>query len=297
LTIFSVSEPAFVYTEALGLGPQPGITRRDPSDVIRVDDTYYVWYTRTDRGPSGYDATVWYATSLDGHTWSEQGEAVARGAPGEWDEQSAFTPGILLADEVYYLFYTSVDRPFSEAAHTAIGAAVADSPHGPWVKLEGNPVLEPGPVERFDSHRVDDSCLIARGGEYWLYYKGRQMGLSPAETKMGLAIARDPAGPYVKVSSDPVIPCGHEVLVWPHGPGVACLVSMGPKSLWYAEDGIEFGMVCELSDRPSAPGAYRPDAFDGPTRGQGICWGICQVCPPDARPYLARFDCDLTPGH
>ena len=275
------------------------MTRRDPSDVIEVGGLYYVWYTRTDRGPHGYDATVWYAASADGRSWTERGEALARGGEGEWDEHSVFTPGILVADDRFWLFYTAVPAPFDndeggpKGTPTAIGAAVADSPDGPWTRLDGNPVLMTGEPGSWDSHRVDDSCLLVRDGKCWLYYKGREFGLSPGETKMGVAIADDPAGPYVRHAANPVIPCGHEVLVWPQGEGVAALVSQGPPSVWYAPDGISFSMVSELADRPSAPGAYRPDAFDDPESGQGMTWGICQHTEAGGWPFLRRFECEL----
>lgn len=50
--------------------------RRDPSDIIKVDELYYVWYSKGPIKP-GYDATVWYATSPDGYEWTEQGQAFA----------------------------------------------------------------------------------------------------------------------------------------------------------------------------------------------------------------------------
>ncbi len=76
--------------------------RRDPSDIIKVGDLYCVWYAK---GAiySGYNGTVWYATSLDGHIWTEQGEAVARSAEGGWDGQSVFTPHIPVAGGAYRL--------------------------------------------------------------------------------------------------------------------------------------------------------------------------------------------------
>lgn len=49
------------YSEAFGLGYEPGITRRDPSCVIRASGMFHVWYTKIPYGPSGYDATVWHA--------------------------------------------------------------------------------------------------------------------------------------------------------------------------------------------------------------------------------------------
>ena len=49
------------YSPAKGLGPEPGVMRRDPSDIIKVGDLYYVWYTKS-HVAHGYDAKVWYAT-------------------------------------------------------------------------------------------------------------------------------------------------------------------------------------------------------------------------------------------
>lgn len=207
----------FEYSEAFGLSFEPGITRRDPSCIIRAEGLFHVWYTRTPNGPSGYDASVWYASSGDGVHWEEQGEALPRGAAGDWDEQSVFTPNILVAEGRYFLFYTSVEKPYSEEALTAIGIAYSDSPAGPWTKSAANPVLRTGPDWAWDSHRVDDACILVRDGRYFLYYKGRQKGLSPRETRMGLAVAEQPLGPYRKATENPLIEGGHEVCVWRQG--------------------------------------------------------------------------------
>jgi hypothetical protein len=301
---------AFRYTDDIGLGPEKGITRRDPGDVLEVGDRYYVWYTKTPHGPSGYNATVWYASSPDGTHWTEQGEALPRGETGAWDERSVFTPNILAAEGRYYLFYTAVAPPFNAKTHTAIGAAISDSPDGPWTRLPNNPLLKtgehgtwtPGPRPAadekgaWDSHRVDDACLLVRDGTYWLYYKGRQMGLSPGKTKMGLAIAERPDGPYRKHPENPVLRGGHEVLVWPHGKGVACLVTAaGTPSVWYAADGVHFERKSVVRGVPRAPGAYRPDAFADPDSGRGITWGISHRGGRGQMPWLVRFDCSLTP--
>ncbi|KPK41172.1 MAG: xylosidase, partial [Planctomycetes bacterium SM23_25] len=217
------------YSPAHGIGLQQGVMRRDPSDIIQVGDLCYVWYTKGNVA-HGYDATVWYATSPDGHTWTERGEALPRGPQGAWDDQSVFTPNILVATGKYWLFYTGVPKPFNnqgnQVTKSAIGVAVSDSPDGPWKKLAANPVLRcSNDPKDFDSMRVDDSCLIVRNGKYWLYYKGRQWDNTPANTKMGVAVAETPEGPYVKSTGNPVIAGGHEVLVWPLGTGVVALIS------------------------------------------------------------------------
>ena len=82
------------YSEAKGIGEEKGVMRRDPSDIIRVGDLYYVWYSKG-AVSSGYDATVWYATSPDGRRWTEQGEALAKGAAGSWDEEACLPPTFL----------------------------------------------------------------------------------------------------------------------------------------------------------------------------------------------------------
>lgn len=294
---------SFTYSDALGLGYESGATRRDPSPVIDVDGLYCVWYSKSTEGPSGYHASVWYATSPDGRRWVEQGEAICKGESGAWDENGVFTPTILIAEGRYFLFYTAVPKPFDNdnggpgGTRTAIGVAAAGSPEGPWTKYEENPVLRPGNTAVFDSHRVDDACMIVREGRCWMYYKGRELGLSPGETKMGLAIADRPMGPYVKHSGNPVLGSGHEVCVWPHREGVAALIApVGPqgRTVQYSADGIHFERKAEVTP-PSAPGPYRADRFADSSNGPGITWGLCQNCTRDW-PFLVRFDGDLRAG-
>ena len=79
------------YSAAEGIGAEQGVMRRDPSDIIKVGDLYYVWYSKGKIAP-GYDATVWYATSPDGRTWTEKGMALAKGKPGSWEGASVFFP-------------------------------------------------------------------------------------------------------------------------------------------------------------------------------------------------------------
>lgn len=287
-----------VYHSALaGIGAEVGVMRRDPSDVIKVGDLYYVWYSKGPRS-SGYDATVWYATSPDGYVWTEKGMALAKGAAGAWDEASVFTPNILVAEGKYWLFYTGTSVNPKVKPDSKIGIAVADSPDGPWKRLATNPALanSDNPAD-FDSHLIDDACLIVRDGKYWFYYKGRQLGKSPAQTQMGLAIADKPEGPYVRHPDNPVIPGNHEVLVWPQGTGVAAMIgTTGPKeiinSILYAEDGIHFSKTHEVENGPWAGGAYRPEAFTQRGVGRIPEWGV-EIARPKGKgglPCIGRFD-------
>jgi hypothetical protein len=132
----------FSYTNITGIGHEPGCTRRDPSDVIKVGDTWYVYYTKIYGRSPGYWGSVWYATSTDeGYNWEEK---------GEFENNST----------------TDI---------TAIGVAVSTSPDGLFNRInDGQPILKVSvEPEKFDSYRVDDAVLLYRNGLYWLYYKGR----------------------------------------------------------------------------------------------------------------------------
>ncbi|MCP5538159.1 MAG: family 43 glycosylhydrolase [Akkermansiaceae bacterium] len=289
-------EVVVVYSEAQGIGPEKGVMRRDPSDIIKVGDLYYVWYSKGPKS-SGYDATVWYATSPDGRKWTEKGMAVGKGKPGSgsFDEASVFTPNILVAAGKYYLLFTGISAHMKVKPDSKIGMAVSDSPDGPWRKLASNPILKNSDNPRdFDSHLIDDACLITRDGKYWLYYKGRQLGKKSTQTQLGLAVADKPEGPYVKHPSNPVIPGNHEVLVWPEGDGVAALIgSVGPKewvrSLVYSDDGVHFKKTHNVKNVPHAAGAYRPEAFTGSGKGKRIEWGV-HIGKGRGLPCIERFE-------
>ena len=303
-----LSDLVFSYDTISGIGHEAGCTRRDPSDVIRVGDTWYVWYTKVYGRSPGYWGTVWYATSQDeGYTWHEKGEALGIGREGHFDSQATFTPNILFADGKYYLFYTGVkptpgrtDGVFENNSTndiTAIGVAVSTSPDGPFRRLHnGQPVLKisQNPVD-FDSYRVDDAVLLLQEGEYRLYYKGRSLQHGregPGKTQMGVAFSKNPEGPYNKYDQNPILDKSHEVMIWRQGGGIACLASLS-STIEYASDGLDYKssalhIQIPAGMRPLAPGAFRPDLMDRDAENAGISWGISMVHNGDEA-YLIRW--------
>jgi hypothetical protein len=315
---------SFSYAPAAGLGYRVGISRRDPSPVIKVGDTYYVYYTRTEKGPApvGYEradattpantwdlASIYYATSTDTYNWQEQGLAVPRGPTGEFDERSVFTPGILVWKGKYYLYYQAVANPFNRRTRNVIGMSWAESPDGPWHR-HPEPILEPGrpgvwkgdkddrsSIEAegdFDSLKVHDPFLIVREGRIYLYYKAHPMGLS-GDTPLfypdfsgGLAVADRPEGPFVKSPLNPVLNSGHEVVLWPYRSGVAALVTAnGPEknTVQWSPDGENFEIKSIVVLPPDAAGPYIPDAFTNTTDGQGFKWGLSHVAQRRDKPW------------
>lgn len=305
LTVFGQNEVKTLKATKFNLqeiGLEEGVMRRDPSDIIKVGDRFYLWYSKGPKS-SGYDATVWYATSTDRTNWTEQGMALAKSTvAGAWDEASVFTPNILIAEGKYWLFYSGISTDMKVKPDTKIGIAVSDSPDGPWERLGTNPALMPSTnPEDFDSHLMDDACLIIKDGKYWFYYKGRQLGKTARETKMGVAIADHPQGPYIKHQENPVIQGNHEVVVWPQGSGVAAMIgTTGPDSITntiqYAEDGVHFSKVYDLKNSPHAAGVYRPEAFTESGQGDIPLWGV-QIGKPNRKngelPFIQGFTLDV----
>jgi beta-xylosidase len=244
----------------------------------------------------------------DGRTWEERGEAIGLGRCGEFDSFGVFTPNILARDGEFWLYYTAV-KPTPDKGGlfennatndpTAIAVAVADSPDGPFARVGSNPVLTVGDErEAFDSYRVDDAGLVIGEGKVWLYYKGRSAAHGPGgpgRTRMGVAVADHPAGPFVKQNGGrPVQDSGHEVQVFAHKGAVMSLVSAtGPngRTLQCAQDGLKFRVLLRgLANLPKAPGLHRPELTDAAADQALPTWGIA-MGTYDGHPYLLRYEC------
>ena len=295
----------FVYTNIHGIGYEKGCTRRDPSDVIKVGDTWYVYYTKIYGQAPGYWGTVWCATSKDeGYTWKEQAEMLGVGEKNMFDSQATFTPNILFANGKYYLYYTGVKpTPGNRKGEfennsitdiTAIGVAVSASPNGPFARISNEPILKVNvEPEKFDSYRVDDAALLLRNGLFWLYYKGRSRvngENGPAHTQMGVAFSKNPEGPYTKFDH-PILSGSHEVMIWQEGPGIAALASLS-GTFEYAPNGVDFmsnKLAVKVEKRPIAMGVFRQDLTDSTLKRQGLKWGISMVMNGNEC-YLTKYE-------
>ena len=325
---------AFKYSRVSGIGKEMGITRRDPSKVIKVGDTYFVWYSRRQteerwlgvpfasetRPAWDWDmADIWCASSKDGFYWEERGPAVLRGESGSFDDRAVFTPDILVHDGRYYLYYQVLQGVWKHRSLHQIGMAWAESPDGPWTKLD-QPVLRPGhrgefvgeaddpnAVDSFgdwDSHKLHDPYVLKYRGQIWLYYKGVQFGRNYRHDLgigWGVAITDDPRGPFVKSALNPVTNSGHETFLYPFREGIVAITSHeGPEknTVQFALDGLNFEVVGKLTVPPVAAGPHVPDAFADSGHGRGVTWGLAHIQHEHdgrmANGYLVRFDCNLS---
>ena len=319
----------FTYTKLKGdIGYEEGIVRRDPSRIVFFEGKYYAYYTKSVGDTVGFIdpankalkvfpwdlSEVWYASSVDGYDWKEEGIAVGRGEDGSYDDRSVFTPEVLEHEGKYYLTYQCVKYPYNVRAYETIGMAIAENPNGPWRKLDA-PILTPswdtgewdGDEDNrfkikskgdFDSHKVHDPCLMYFKNKFYLYYKGEtkgeQMYMGGREIKWGVAIADKPEGPYVKSEYNPISNSGHEICVWHYNDGIAALITsdgMEKNTIQFAEDGVNFeikGTVCRWDTAPHASGLHPASEEDSKTPLGGIKWGLHMV--NGKWNYIERFD-------
>ncbi len=313
----------FKYSRLSGIGKEAGVTRRDPTTVLRINGTYYVWYTRRktqyDRDHSNrpplrqqtweqpvFDwdlAEIWCATSQDGFNWTEQGVAVKRGPRDAYDGRSVFTPDVLMTKDGFYLYYQAVDYPYRTRTRNTVGMSWSRSPEGPWQRVEA-PVLRPGEagawlgdddsddVRRYgdwDSHKVHDPFILTREGKYWLYYKGQPMGWTTKYSRgigWGVAIADRPEGPFVKSPLNPITNSGHETCLVPYGEGLLAICGHdGPEkdTIQYAPDGLNFDVVAHVTLPPLAAGPFAPDSYSDTRAGAGITWGLSHIATEEMK--------------
>lgn len=315
----------FAYTEVSGLGLEEGVHRRDPSSIIKYEDLYYVWYTKSvgphfgksskrDFNSKLYPwdyADIWYATSPDGIHWEEQGISVPRGKRGDYDERTVCTPDVLEHEGKFYLVYQALPQGDYKGNDENTAMAIADHPRGPFVKTGAN-VLEPMETGEWFENKSDynsgvfiglnhDPSLFAYNNKFYLYFKcgSKADGIirhSGNEDRWGVAIADEITGPYTHSEYNPITNSGHETMLWHYQGGIAALLNRdGPEkdTIQYARDGINFEIMSKVSDTPQGGGTYRGD-HNNDTPLEGIRWGLCHL---DERGstwnHIVRFDLDM----
>lgn len=309
----------FKYTEVTGFdyNDHDGtISRRDPSKILLHNGKYYVYYTHrqtptppqgaersTDKIPSSdWDlAEIWYASSVDGFHWEEQGVAIQRPEKPLVGWRSVTTTDILKWEDKFYLYY----QGFMEASgkrgdDCPVTVSFADSPDGPWT-AHNKIIIPNGGEGEWDQYSIHDPYPLVHNGQIYLYYKSDFGENSELVRMQGLAIADHPLGPFTKHPLNPVISSGHETSLFPFRKGVAALVYKdGPEhnTIQYAEDWVNFEIAAISELMPYAAAPYVADAFTNTEDGRGITWGMAHFINISGwdkfNSKLVRFDCDLS---
>ena len=271
----------FKYTELKGFdynNHNGTISRRDPSKVIYENGKYYVWYTcrKTPTPPMGaakcndtipssdWDlADIYYATSTDGFTWTEQGIAIPRPPKPNVGWRAIATTDILKWKGKYYLYY----QGFMEASgkrgdDCPVAVSYANSPDGPWIPY--NEIVIPnGKKGAWDQYSIHDPYPLIHNGKIYIYYKSDANG-KPNIRMQGLAIANNPLGPFTKHPLNPVLSSGHETTMFLFKVGIAALTIRDGNehnTIQYAKDGVNFNIASIVEFMPNTAGPYIKDAF------------------------------------
>jgi lysophospholipase L1-like esterase len=293
---------------APGLGLEAGIGRQDPSDVIRIGQRDYVFYTRvtpeTPLYPAGYAGEIWYAVSEDdGQSWRELGQVLGHGEDERFDSLGVFDPNILRdAQGDLHLYYSGIGPNFNfrfeevrRVEPISIGIARLELMEGRVTAHRlnnGEPILNPSErsAKGFDSLRVTGPTPILRNGLYQLYYRGFDFANATGASALGLAIAENPAGPYLRQHEGrAVVPFGGDVLLGIHEGGVMALLTSGQRGLHWAMDGEHFALLpVQASGILTNAGIWRSED-DSSTASP---WGL-HVARSYPHPYLERFDIEV----
>ena len=259
----------------------------DPSNVILHDGLYYVWFSRNVNDHEYI--TAHYATSPDGEVWTLRGEALPPGAAGEWDESGNLAPYVAVHDGKYYFFYTGFCKGDLSTRH--LGVAVADTPEGPWVRFDDNPIFcQSKDPNAWDNNMMGDSNVIYRDGKWWFYYKSKQVDQGANETQIGVATADSITGPYTKYEGNPIFD-GHAFSAWVHRDGVAAIKGQHwPEVLW-SQDGINFVDTGGRLKNQST-GFYCPENFGNGVNNRGVAWGFDVVFKDGIR-HIQKFTCSM----
>ncbi|WP_316816104.1 glycoside hydrolase family protein [Pedobacter nyackensis] len=142
----------------------------------------------------------------------------ARGAQ-YWDGRSTHNPRILFFKDKYYLIYMGSTHPFEEPkfneltldskwcivgrSNKRIGLAVADSPYGPWKRLD-EPVLKTKPNTFYSFLTSNPSPFLQKDGSVMMIFKGRAHTENGKYSKMalGMAYAPDINSPFKVINND-----------------------------------------------------------------------------------------------
>lgn len=297
------------YSSLTGIGLQTGVSRRDPSEIFLYNGYYYVYYTKilsTDPYyPNGYFGDIWGAKSADGVNWTEFGKVIAKGTGADPDIDGVFTPSVLIENDTFYIVYHYSPPPFVAGLPTTRAAiAYATHPESTFTKWSGNPINSPSTdPKEFDSQLVDGDNIVKWNGKYWLLYKGRQQGLSPDQTRQGVAYADKPLSVFTKYSKNPVIQSGHEIMTWiDKGKVYVMTGNQGYSSIdrlsvfsssdmfnWYREV-VYTGFINGITS--NAPSVFRQDIPIG--KGSLPYWGVYHIGDVSPPIYIGRWDAIFT---
>ena len=159
-------------------------SRVSSPSVIKVGDTYYMYYA----GTNDFFWRIGLALSPDRVTWTKYpGNPVFNPDDfGEWDDLNVQDPMVIFDGTEYKMYYTGYD-----GSTRRIGLATSTDGLN-WTRAPNNPVLTEGQQGDWDSEEVAHPFVFYDGDKYYMYYSGYHL-IYPAGPywEIGLATSTD----------------------------------------------------------------------------------------------------------
>ena len=184
--------------------------------VLKDGDTYKMWYTGS--GQTGTDneirVRIGYAYSYDGISWTKyENNPVLEPTLGDWDYVGIETVSVLLDPDApeaerYKMWYAGVND--KDTGLYAFGYAYS-SDGIDWLKYAGNPILEKGSDNSWESGSPEGPAVIKDNGVFKMWYGGVDIVENGQDTdyrsNIGYAESEDGKN-WTKYEDNPVLRTG-----------------------------------------------------------------------------------------
>jgi predicted GH43/DUF377 family glycosyl hydrolase len=158
----------------------------DPGAVIYHDGMFHMFRNGFRGFPA--ESQVGYVTSLDGYTWTKQGDnPVFKTSDVPYAKVAMYASSVVVeTDGTWVLYFYTWDSK-SNPSSSVIGRATAPNPMGPWV-ADAEPILIPGVKDEWDGQQVLAPHILKTDGGYVMYYEGVD---AAGIQQIGMAISSD----------------------------------------------------------------------------------------------------------
>ena len=155
--------------------------------VIKFGNTWYMYYS----GSDGTSYRIGVATSTDLINWTKDTNNPILDLGTGWDSLHVMHPSIVYNqyDNRYYLYYTGSSSNSTD--YFRIGLAISDSPAGPFVKYQNNPVITTGgSLEKSSAVLAPNVFYDNLSGIFYMFYS-RKDSSTNKYSHIGIAISND----------------------------------------------------------------------------------------------------------
>ncbi|MVA76098.1 family 43 glycosylhydrolase [Auraticoccus sp. F435] len=146
-------------------------TFADPAVIQGKDGWWYAYSTADPLREGDPPGVMHIARTRDWVEWEYQGTVFDEDNRPSWATPTSglWAPDVRYVDGRYVIYYTVTDTTLNPGDDSAIGAATAPTPTGPWTPVE-EPVVDPRPQGGGFLWTFDASLLTDVDGRRFLYY-------------------------------------------------------------------------------------------------------------------------------